>query len=55
MDNHIQFTQDGKLLMSTDILSKNPWTYVDNLPSRFELTAKKINTRSHKAIFSDEL
>ena len=30
MDNHIRFTQDGKLLMSMDVLSKEPCTYADN-------------------------
>ena len=30
MDNHIRFMQDGKLLTSLDILSKNPCTYADN-------------------------
>ena len=40
MDNHIRFTQDGKLMMSMDILSKNPCTYDDNqLSCEMEFTA----------------
>ena len=40
MDNHIRFTQDGKLMMSMDILSKNPCTYADNqLSCEMEFTA----------------
>ena len=30
MDNHIRHTQDGKLMASLDVLSKNPCTYADN-------------------------
>ena len=40
MDNHIRFMQDGKLLTSLDILSKNPCTYADNqLTCEMEFTA----------------
>ena len=40
MDNHIRFTQDGKLMMSMDVLSKNPCTYDDNqLTCEMEFTA----------------
>ena len=40
MDNHIRFTQDGKLMMSMDVLSKNPCTYTDNqLSCEMEFTA----------------
>ena len=40
MDNHIRFMQDGKLLTSLDILSKNPCTYADNqLSCEMEFTA----------------
>lgn len=40
MDNHIRYTQDGKLMMSMDILSKNPCTYADNqLSCEMEFTA----------------
>ena len=40
MDNHIRVMQDGKLLTSLDILSKNPCTYADNqLTCEMEFTA----------------
>ena len=40
MDNYIRFTQDGKLVMSLDVLSKNPCTYADNqLTCEMEFTA----------------
>ena len=40
MDNHIRVMQDGKLLTSLDILSKNPCTYADNqLSCEMEFTA----------------
>jgi len=40
MDNHIRFMQDGKLLTSLDILSKNPCIYADNqLICEMEFTA----------------
>ena len=40
MDNHIRLKQDGKLMMSLDVLSKNPCTYADNqLTCEMEITA----------------